>query len=1726
MATRNFSALTSGQSIAFDPNADVLFFDQTAISAGNLGVLAEGANSRVTVLSGTDVGKNVLLLNTSPLQLAASNVSFANASALLFGDNSVGSANDNAANALSGTAGNDLIDGFGGNDNIQGNRGNDMIAGGAGNDAIGGNDGNDSIDGGLGNDTFSGGSGQDLFFFSSAGAANADTVSDFASTWDSIRLDAAAFSAIGAAGRFAAGDVRFFAGAGATSGHDANDRIVYNTTTGQLFYDADGNGAGASQVIATFNGAPAMVAQDISVFGTATPPPPPGTINGTAGNDSLAGGAGNDTINGLGGDDTINGLGGNDSLDGGAGNDLVIGDEGNDRLAGGDGNDTLDGWVSGHFGGGELGVDTLDGGLGADVFRVDNTADVVTDAGGIDTVVAKNISWTLGAGFENLVMNNGEAETRRDGIGNELDNVLDGRSGQLMVTGGDGWHVFLDGRGGNDTIFGSVQEDTLLGGDGNDFIDGGGDVDSINGGAGNDTLVGNEGSDLLIGGDGNDRLDAVAGQSRLPVSMDTLDGGAGDDTYVAYDTTVILPDPGGVDTILLDGDSFTMPAGIENLTVIGGANDHAFLTGNDLDNVITPRDVNSQVDGLGGNDTIITGVTNDRLDGGDGNDSLNAGEGFDFLSGGLGNDTLTGGHGSNPGDVFAFDVQPGAANADVVTDFTEADLDRFQLDASAMTQLGASGRFSATDDRFFAGAGVTGGHDQNDRVIYNTTTGQLFYDADGNGAGAAQLIATLQGAPTVSANDIEVINGIAGARVEGTPGNDSLAGTAGNDTMIGAGGDDTMDGLAGNDSIEGNNGNDQLAGGEGDDTLLGGFDDDTLAGHAPGDISDFHNVLDGGFGDDTYIVTNGAGAADFDTIRPDPEGHDTVIAEKAFAWTLTAGLEDLSFTTDGHVTGIGNELDNVITGGFAGASLFGMGGNDTLVARGTAGADLHGGDGNDTLQGSGRDDILSGGAGNDVLNGGGDTSFGALGDTYAFDAAPGAANADTIVGFSEANHDHIRLDGSVMPALGPSGSFSPTDARFFAAPGGSGGHDQDDRVIYNTTTGQLFYDADGNGAGAAQLIATLQGAPTLSASDVQVVNGTAGQTINGTAGNDSLVGGPNDDTINGFAGNDTIDGGAGGADSMVGGAGDDLYFVDHSDDQVVELENAGIDEVRSSLVSYTLSDWVNNLTLIGGATNGTGNAIENVITGNALNNVLFGFGNNDTLNGGDGNDTIDGGAGDDSLDGGNGNDALHGGPGNDSMIGGLGDDTFFVDSFGDVVVEFNGGGSHDLVVLSVDGGYQLPAWVNDLELTGAAHQASGNELDNILTANDTLDSNLFGGAGNDSLIGGAGNDALQGDAGADTMIGGGGNDQFVVDSPGDVVIEAQNGGTGDHVFSYISYALPDWVENLQLGGSDPINGTGNALNNSIIGNEGANVLIGGAGNDTLLGDPGADSFVFDQTPGVANADQITDFATGTDKIHLDARVMSALGASGNFAAGDARFFSGAGASSGHDTDDRVVYNTTTNQLFYDADGNGAGSAQLIATLQSGAALAATDIAVDNGTATPPPAQGMVINGTAGNDSLVGGAGNDSMQGGAGADTMLGGAGNDAIGGNDGNDRIEGGTGNDTLSGGSGQDVFVFREFGAANADAVSAYDSSWDKLQLDHNAMAALGATGTFAAGDARFFAGAGAAGGHDADDRVVFNSSTGQLYYDDDGSGAHAAQLVATFQTGAVVAATDISVI
>jgi Ca2+-binding RTX toxin-like protein len=428
----------------------------------------------------------------------------------------------------------------------------------------------------------------------------------------------------------------------------------------------------------------------------------------------------------------------------------------------------------------------------------------------------------------------------------------------------------------------------------------------------------------------------------------------------------------------------------------------------------------------------------------------------------------------------------------------------------------------------------------------------------------------------------------------------------------------------------------------------------------------------------------------------------------------------------------------------------------------------------------------------------------------------------------------------------------------------------------------------------------------------------------------------------------------------------------------------------------------------------------------------------------------------------------------DTMDGGLGNDVFKVDNPNDVLTDAGGIDTvmtHNIAVYTLPSGFENLTFFIDDEFG----HANGNELDNIIDVSHAFKATADGMAGNDTLIGGAEN----------TLLGNDGNDSLI-----GVQSDTLNGGNGDDTLS-------------------------------------------GAGVD-MTGGAGADNFLFN-TPNNANglSDFIDDFTSGTDRVTLDAKILTQLGTSGQFSTDDPRFFAGPAA---HDSDDRIIW--TGGSLLYDPDGNGSQQAVDLADFVLGTNLVATDIWVVNGTSSggtpPPPPPGSIVgtdgndnlSGTAGNDTIYGQGGNDFVLGNAGNDSIVGGSGNDTIYGNDGNDWIEGTTGNDLLSGGSGQDSYVFREFGDANADTVANFSTQWDALQFDHNGFTAIGANGQFSATDARFYAAAGATGGHDADDRLVYNTSTGQLYYDADGSGSGAAQLVTTFQGAPAVAANDIHVI
>ena len=463
--------------------------------------------------------------------------------------------------------------------------------------------------------------------------------------------------------------------------------------------------------------------------------------------------------------------------------------------------------------------------------------------------------------------------------------------------------------------------------------------------------------------------------------------------------------------------------------------------------------------------------------------------------------------------------------------------------------------------------------------------------------------------------------------------------------------------------------------------------------------------------------------------------------------------------------------------GFAGTGAFIGTGNalDNVIVGGNGKNTLSGGAGQDRLIGGSSDDYLDGGTGADTMIGG------AGNDVYIVDDA-----GDVVTELADGGVDEVRTTLGTY-ALG-------------------------DNVENLTYAGAAAFTGTGN------------------ALDNVITGGAYGNSLSGGAGNDTLIGGAGKDVLDGGEGDDFLDG-KGGADTMRGGAGNDTYIVDTAGDVVTELANEGIDEVRTTLGSYTLGANLENLTYLGStAFIGTGNALDNVITGGA---------GNDTLSGGAGNDRLLGGAGTDTLLGGDGNDYLDGGAGADSMNGGAGDDTYVVDNYADQVIELANGGNDTVnTTLSM---YMLSTNVENLRYLGSSNFIGmGTASANVMTGGSGNDY-LWGGAGNDTLYGNAGDDVLDGGIGADTMYGGAGNDTYTVDDVNDKVIELAGEGTNDVVRATVSYTLSDNVETLWLDGNAAINGTGNAGNNTITGNNAANILRGGGGNDILRGGGGNDT---------------------------------------------------------------------------------------------------------------------------------------------------------------------------------------------------------------------------------------------------------------------------------------------
>jgi VCBS repeat-containing protein len=1589
-----------------------------------------------------------------------------------------------------------------GDDVLTGGTGNDLLVGNAGADTLTGGAGNDQLISGAGDDTLDGGAGYDTYIIEGN-----DTIRD--SDGLGTIKDKAGNIISGAIEKSADGSYVYLSNSSISvtldtnltltladgtittiedfqSGElglqlvDTSTQATTNTITGDIIPDdIDPNKVGI-QAAADANGNP-----------VGTEGPYEDILGGTAGNDHIMSGELNDDVGGGAGNDWIEGGNGNDYIGGGTGDDLIEGDTGSDILIGEDGNDQIFGdtkisitdaidngntdsannvkgdWLAGNSGDDQLiagaSNDVLAGGGGNDLIIAgagddyilgdsDYTAQYIWEADPRYSIGNTNwfhsdittFDWTVTPQPDMYLFQPVAGETNPADSGNDVvyagngndhvwagagDDVVYGEGGDDIIIGEAGIDILMGGAG-NDTITGDASYvDPSLHGD--DYIDGGDGNDILYGEGGNDILLGGEGDDTLWGGDGNDQLIGGAGDDQLygEYGANYIDGADGND----------IINSGGPGSELYGG------AGDDDISAVGGGN---YLDGEDGNDTFSADGGSNELFGGAGDDNLSASGGNNYLDGEEGNNTLLATDGSNMLFAGSGDDTLSAGGGYNyldGGDGTNLLIADGGGNE--------------LYGGSGDDTLSASGGNNYLD-----------GGDGNNLLVSDGGNNYLF-------AGA--------GNDTLSSTG-------GNSYLDGGDGTNTLFATDGNNTLMGGAGDDTLSSAGGHSYLDGGDGADYLVADDGGNTLVGGAGDDILVAHGGG------NYLDGGDGRDIYVFDVGFGVdhivdagSNFAQFNFDFAGSGIVIGLGSLMFSFANGdvlhidgfdpndplntcsidtfqFSDQTFTLQqildmggaaiqppsGHDI-VGTANDDVIQGTDQLENIYGMAGNDTIDAG--AGNDyIEGGDGNDTIDGGTGYDLMVGGNGN---------------DTFVVDNIN-----DRVLENYDEGWDVVQ--SSVSYTLG-----------------------SNIEVLILTGTDNI------NGAGNGL---------------TNYISGNDGENIlsGGGAGDDQIQGGAGNDTLQGGTGNDALNGGTG-ADSMAGGAGNDSYFVDDIGDQVSENLNDGTDLVYST-ITYTLGDNVESLVLlapadpsIGQDINGTGNELDNRIDGNSGNNILSGLDGNDAFFGWGGTDTLIGGAGDDTyyvgngsdviienldegtdvvfstvnysladnveylyLTGGNigvgnsqdnyivaatsslyvnftlsggagndlvkglfGNDTLDGGTGADVMVGYYGNDTYIVDNAGDFVYEqYNYG--IDTVQSSIS--YTLSAYLENLTLTGAENlNGTGNDLNNI----------LIGNSGDNTLDGGAGNDTLNGGAGADMMIGGTGNDTYYVDTAsttltqGDVIIESSPSGGIDQVYSTVTFVLGANVENLTLTGNDNIDGTGNELVNTLIGNSGDNTLSGGAGNDMLDGGQGADAMDGGDGQDIYYVDNLGDTVTessaagGYDQVY----------ASVDFTLGEnveaLMLTDNAIAGTGNETDNDIYGNDVANVLggeggndYLDGQSDndiifgGAGDDNIYGgrdaywSWQTGPTFTNED----------------TIYGGDGNDYIDGGSGNDTIYGGAGDDTLYGGydgdgyevpqvfTGNDVIDGGDGNDSIDGGSGADTLLGAAGDDYIYGGDSGSAS----------------------------------------------------------------------------------------------
>lgn len=1293
------------------------------------------------------------------------------------------------------------------------------------------------------------------------------------------------------------------------------------------------------------------------------------------GNDVIYAGNNKSTLYNNDGDAILVGGTANDKLSGGAGDDILDGGSGNDTLIGGNGNDT---YVF-RRGTGTDYVYEYNSGDAGDVIYVGDfiTADnitahrsnrdlvlTITDSG--DQMLVTNwfsnessrieqIKFADGTiwGVDDLKQKALEATPDNDVlIGYETDD-------SILGLGGNDW---LYGNDGNDTLTGGVGDDYLSGGAGNDILDGGSGDDRLEGGVGNDTYLFGRGygqDSILDTTDNGLDLNAIVMEADI-LPADVFFGVGGEDLFLKLNNTIdslqisgwfLGTNTANFEVRFADGTVWNRDAIMQLLTTPSDSDDS--LVGTPEDDLIDGGGGDDYISGRSGNDILYGSAGYDELYGEDGNDILNGGVADDSIYGGAGDDQLDGGEGYD-----------------------------------------------------------------------------YLYDDNGSN--------TLSGG--ADADSLEVAGGI--NTLDGGTGNDELYITGGTNTILLRRGDgfDYVQTYLTSDTIEG----DTVVFGEGitPEDLSIQINDSTITGSSGGTLidgeSEYYNSTTGfvqlaiGIGSDEGMLITGE-AADSGYYGGDYGGetlnlYNLSIKRFVFADGNVLTLDQIIGMADSGVIGDqrGSWDDDFLLGSVANDQIYGYGDNDEIdgrdnhdYLRGSYGDDaLAGGSGDDDISGGDDNDVIAGGTGDDYLNG----NYG--NDVYAFNRGDGHDLIENYPGSINGDVDTISFGVDILPEdvlaridsesgdlilsiagtedsiaiwwLNPYSNYVPypyyqvSRIQFVDANGSA--------RIFDLIAIVDAHKADLLAAGTATPIALfgddttsfeLTGAVEMAGGDYAVAYAQTGDLF---ATPRYLQGSWGDDTMLGRAGDDTIEGGYGN-DTLKGGAGDDTYVYNLWDG------NDAIDDVSSPIDPNTLlfgygitpddirlnHDPEPGHLLLNIITTGETirinhflasdpygpHAVEyfkfddgTVLTWSQMIDKGFdicGSGADDILQGTATTDRICGLEGDDTINASRGNDYLTGGAGNDLYQYAAGDGTDTIDDLSD---------NNEMNQLSFGEGIAL------------------SDITQRLTYRDN------------TLI---------------IRVGEGGDEIHLTNFNPDA---ADTGTRAIQSFTFsdgTSILYEDLVQNTFIlqgdSENDTIHGTnlldrlyGYEGNDLLQGNAGNDTLTGGSGNDRLEGGTGSDTYVLHRGDGI---DTISDTATLEE---------------GN------RILFGEGITA---TDIRIRIEGTTLVIKYgdlgDAvilenyDYSGITGSHVVEQLEfadgSSIRLAAL---VDPGT----DGDDLIID-TPFNDVIDAKAGNDKVYGLDGDDTLKGGSGNDYLEGGAGSDTLTGGTGDDVMTGGSGFDTYLF-----------------------------------------------------------------------------------------------------